>query len=241
MSKQLSVSQFAQIALGTTAYPLHLGNLLKIYNQTILPLGGTLTNLSEAQAFMFVMMLSRLGGMLSIGSTPSAVQSTFSRLRSSVETGESEYWSNGWSFWASSWLNAWSPSAWTTQAFAQLAKLLEPVDGGIFYLSPETSVTLPNPTSPGATVVNTQQAWTVIGIVATFGGLANLGGQILPFWPNTWSDEQWSSVQNVFTSDNAILLAPAQIVPALWQAETATTWAQVNALPAMNMFLFSGS
>ena len=85
--------------------------------------------------------------------------------------------------------------------------------------------------------MGTMGAWAVIGIVGTFGGLANLNAQIIPFWPGDWTAQDWKTITAYASGGNDMLLAPAQLIPAIWLA----TQGQVNNLPFANMILLPGS
>jgi hypothetical protein len=56
---ELTIRQFAQIVLGKTETPLHLGDVLSANDEKVMMLKSTMANLSKAQAFMFVTMLTR--------------------------------------------------------------------------------------------------------------------------------------------------------------------------------------
>lgn len=240
MPKGLTIAQFAQIAIGKTENPLHLGDLLSAYNEKVMFLKGTIRNLSNAQAFMFVTMLSRPDVTSAFGNTPSAVQYSLSQFRSSIEAGYATYWSQ----WASLWLsgNQAAGGVDSVSPYGTLASVLKSADASIFYLSPQVSLpAIPNLVKPGFTAApGIMQPWTVIGIVGTFAGLANLNGQMIPFWPggeNGWSAQDWDTITTFASGGNDLLLAPAELIPAIWLA----VQGQVNNLPYANMMLLKGS
>jgi hypothetical protein len=231
---ELTIPQFAQLALGKTENPLHLGDILSAYNEKVMFLKSTMTNLSKAQAFMFVTMLSRPDVANLLGNTPSAVQYSISQFRTSIQAGYATYWTQ----WANLWLSGSQASgdADSVPPYGTLASVLKSVGASIFYLSPEVSLpsNIPN-LGPG-----TMPPWTVIGIVGTFAGLANLNGLMMPFWPggaNGWSAQDWDTIESFASGGNDLLLAPAQEIPAIWRAAQG----QVNNLPYANMMLLKGS
>jgi hypothetical protein len=239
MPKELTISQFAQIALGKTENPLHLGDLLSAYNEKVMFLKSTMSNLSNAQAFMFVTMLSRPDVTNTWGNTASAAQNSISQFRTSIQSGYATYWSQ----WASLWLsgNQASGGVNSVPPYGTLASILKSVGASIFYLSPQVSLpSIPNLVGPGITEApGVMQPWTVIGIVGTFAGLANLNGQMIPFWPggsNGWSTQDWDTITTFASGGNDLLLAPAELIPSIWLA----VQGQVNNLPYANMMLLKG-
>jgi hypothetical protein len=234
MAQNLSIKQFAQIVLGKTESPLHLGDLLKAYDEKIMMLKSTMDKLSKAQAFMFVTMLCRPGVANLLGSTPSNVQDGISQFRKSIEAKEAQYVYQ----WAGLWLSGNQAAGdWDLiPSYGTLASVLKSADASIFYLSPEASLPYP-PQSSGVTPgPGTMGAWTAIGIIGTFAGLANLNGQTMPFWPFAWSDQDWSSFEKFASGGNDLLLAPAQLIPSMWLV----LQGQTNNLPAANMMLLPG-
>jgi hypothetical protein len=225
MSKDLTIAQFAQIALGKAEKPFHLGDLLGVYKEKVLPLKSTMAKLSKAQTFMFVVMLSRVNAQNVLGTTPSDVQSVISQGRSSIEAGQG---GDFWAYWARAWLAGTQNMAvpGTVTPYQTLAARLKSVDASIFYLSPAIAFNQQWSTAP----------WVVIGILGTFGGLANLNAQFVPFWPGGWSDQDWTTITNFANSNDDLLLAPAELVPALGTAAQG----QINNLPYADMLLLPG-
>lgn len=198
-------------------------------------LKSTMKNLSETQTFMFVVMLSRSVVIGTLGSSPGAVQGTISQFQQSLQKDIATWWSE----WASMWLYGNSAKGYLDPVvqYETLASVLKSVGASIFYLSPQAS--LPSiQNSDGVTPgPGTMGAWAVIGIVGTFGGLANLNAQIIPFWPGDWTAQDWKTITAYASGGNDMLLAPAQLIPAIWLA----TQGQVNNLPFANMILLPGS
>lgn len=240
MPSDLTIRQFARIVLGKTESPLHLADILSAYKENVLFLKSTIANLSNAETFMFVTMLSRPDVANVFGDTPGPVQSNISQFRTSIEAGYATFWSQ----WASLWLSGSQASgdANSVPPYGTLASILKSVGASIFYLSPEVSLpSIPNLDGPGVTQgPGTLQPWAIVGIVGTFAGLANLNAQIIPFWPggsNGWSAQDWDTIAAFASSGNDLLLAPAQLIPAIWQAAQG----QVNNLPYSNMILLKGN
>jgi len=240
MPNDLTIRQFAQIVLGKTENPLHLGDILSAYRESVMSLKSTMGKLSNAQTFMFVTMLSQPDVTNAFGYTPSEVQNSISQFRTSIEAGDGTFWTQ----WASLWLsgNQASGGANSVPPYGTLASVLKSVGASIFYLSPQVSLpSIPNLGGPGLTQgPGTMPPWTVIGIVGTFAGLANLSAQIIPFWPggsNGWSAQDWDTITAFASGGNDLLLAPAQLIPAIWQAAQG----QVDNLPYSDMILLKGS
>ena len=240
MPNDLTIRQFAQIVLGKTENPLHLGDVLSAYKENVMFLKSTITNLSNAEAFMFVTMLSQPDVANLFGNTPSDVQYSISQFRASIEAGDATYWT----LWANMWLSGSQASGYANSVppYGTLASVLKSVGASIFYLSPQVSLpSIPNLGGPGLTQgPGTMPPWTVIGIVGTFAGLANLSAQIIPLWPggsNGWSAQDWDTITAFASGGNDLLLAPAQLIPAIWQA----VQGQVNNLPYSNMILLKGN
>jgi hypothetical protein len=231
LAQDLTIRQFAQIVLGKTESPLHLGDVLAAYDSKLLMLKSTMRNLSEAQAFMFVTMLSRQDTTNLFGNNPSDVQEGISQMRTSIAAKSATYWS----LWADAWLPASLASdvANYVPSYGILASILKSAEASIFYLSPQ----VPLPSAFSDLGPGTMPPWTAIGITGTFGGLANLNGQILPFWPNNWTTQDWDTITKFASGGNDLLLAPAQLIPSIWLAAQG----QVNNLPDANMILLPGS
>lgn len=234
MSKTLTIRQFADLLLGKDENPLHLGDLLTEAKRSVLPIRNSLEKLSRAQTFLYVTLITRANLANLLGFTPSNIQNAVGQIRASLQRDESTYWIS----WAQAWLSggqqAQGPAV--PQGYATLYNRLQSVGASIFYLSPAVSLPSNDPDlGPG-----TLPGWSVIGIAGPFGGLANLGGQILPFWlggANGWTDDDWNTIAGFAGSGDDLLLAPAQLIPAIWQAAQGN----VNGLPYTNMLLLSGS
>lgn len=234
MSTNLSIAQFAQITLGKTEKPLHLADVLKVNKQSVMSLKGSIENLSRTETFVFVAMLCREDLVNLWGNTPAEVASSISTFRS----GFAHDYALGWTQWAQAWLsgNQAAGDGNSLPSYTTLYSILKAAGASIFYLSPQGSLpsNIPN-LGPG-----TMPPWTVVGINGTFASLANLGGQILPFWPggaNGWTDADWNAVTAFASGGNDLLIAPAELLPAMWLASQGL----VNNLPYGNMILLSGS
>lgn len=235
MANDLTIRQFAQLVLGKVETPLHLGDFLTAYKSKFMALGPTMAELSKSQAFMFVAMISRGSVMNFFGSTPSQVQYSIAQMKTALAAveGDAPYWTG----WASCWLsgNQAAGAGNSEPGYATLVSKLKSVGASIFYLSPPTQLPSYDPDlGPG-----TMQAWSVIGILGTFGALANLDAKILPFWPggaNGWNADDWQTISDFANGGDALLLAPAQLIPAIWLAAQG----QVTNLPYANMILLSG-
>ena len=224
---ELTIRQFAQIVLGKTETPLHLGDILSANDEKVMMLKSTMANLSKAQAFMFVTMLCPADVVNILGTTPSDV----SRFRASLAE-------NDWGTFAD-WVGAWlngniSPPA----SYGTLNSVLKGIGASIFYLSPRIAVTPVTIVGQGFTEqgLTSIQPWTVIGIVGPFGALANLSSQILPFWPGDWADQDWDALTTFASSGNALLLAPAELIPSILLAAQVS----VKSVPFANMIFLPG-
>jgi hypothetical protein len=238
LSINLSIPQFAQLTLGKTEKPLHLKDILTAYQQNVLFLKSTMDNLSNAQAYLFVTMLCPADMMNLFGPTAADYASSMAQFRASIQAGYALYWTE----WAQLWLSGSqaSGSGNSLPAYERLASILKSAGASIFYLSPAAS--LPSAPTPSGDVLapGVLQPWAVIGIVGSVGALANLSAQTLPFWPggaNGWSAQDWQTMTAFASGSSGLLLVPAQLMPAIWQAAQG----QVNNLPYAQMILLQGS
>jgi hypothetical protein len=230
LATDLTISQFAQIVLGKTETPLHLADVLTAYGQKVMPLKSTMRNLSKAQTYMFVTMVSRGDGTNLWGDTPNIVEFTLSQWKSEIDNGTLARWVELF-LWGEP--NPDLPDA-RDPSYVKLASVLKSVDASIFYLSPPTPLPIINAMTNNNPTLSSR---TVIGIAGSFAGLANLNAQIIPFWPTGWSDQDWATITSFASSGDDLLLAPAQYIPVMWQMFNGV----LADLPSANMILLSGS
>jgi len=184
---QLTVKQFATIALGQTAPPWHFSDLLKVYNQKILHLRPTLSGLSSTKAVLFFCMRSAT----SVAAAVSQVLDT--PAESGGGTGGVDYMTNVWN-------QLWSAATFVLKTdLEMLESILSPVGASIVYLSPAVSV----PAPVGDYEELYVPAWVTVGLSGSFAGLASLNAQVLPFPPAKWSADQWKMLGSL---KNAVVL-----------------------------------
>jgi hypothetical protein len=198
---QLSVKQFAILALGQSTPPWHLSALLTRYNQKFLALKNTIANLSTKKAVIYVAIATAAN----VASTVAAMESE----DGGTNTSENE----------NSWGNLWSDTTPVAKSDLEtLQSILTPVGASIVYLSPYTILTPEQ--APGDAYAAAGEAyipaWVTVGIGGTFAALASIAGQIFPFDPAKWSADDWTALKGltqgiVVTNAGALWMAAGMI------------------------------
>jgi hypothetical protein len=168
---QLTLKQFAILALGQSTPPWHLGDLLKCYKQYRMSLRQSVAALSGATTVIFAALSSYDFEDLLISWV--ANESGPSEIPGVTDAEQAAEWDNDWAVWASHF------SDFTQTLYnnppdhvVKLANILAPIGGSIAYLN---------------------EYYTTVGIAATFGALANLNTAVIPGTPP-------SSFLNIFTT-----------------------------------------
>jgi hypothetical protein len=185
---QLSVKQAAILMLGQPQPPWHLAKLLDIYGQKFVSLKETIASLSNAQAVMFV--ATRTGR---------AVAECINRAsgwRTDVQDAFSYEWEILWG----------DDNPVLQSELETLDNILKPAGASIVYLNQEILIRLPPTVGPGI-IEGVIPPWVTIGIGGSFGALANLSAQPLPFSPKSWSSEQVAWLKTL-DPESVALVAP---------------------------------
>jgi hypothetical protein len=180
---QLTVKQFAMLALNQPDPPWHLGKLLQIYNTDYMPLKPSIANLSSSQAIIYVSIRSAktLAGAFPL---PDPGETQAQQDVGSIH------------FWPFTWFG--SPDKSDLEEFN---KVLAPAGASIVYLSPAQN-TQPYDLTPLI------PAWVVVGFAGSFGGLASLPAQKLSFDPHNWSSAEMATVRGL--TEGTVIVDAAQ-------------------------------
>jgi len=183
---QLSLKQFAAIALGQTEPPWHLGQILKPYGQAFLDVRRSLANLSKTTAVLAVC----------VRSASAVAKALAEAMNTPVDTGGGQKGVLITSIWTQLWS---SPTFVLKSDLQALQSILSPIGAGIVYLSPATA-----PSGMNQMYV---PAWVTVGIAGPIGGLASLNSQVLPFAPAEWTADQWKTISGL---KSGVVLVDAQ-------------------------------
>jgi hypothetical protein len=187
---QLTVKQFAMLALARSSPPWHLGNLLKTYKQDFLPLKSTIADLSSTQVVQFVAL--RMASVIA----PVASPPIFSEGGTNLEN---------------LWIDIWSSSAVQKSDIETFESILKPVGASIVYLSPYIKLP-PDPSSSDSYLqagYGYIPAWVTVGFAGTFGGLASLQSEVFPFQPSQWTSDQQKTIAGL---TNGVMITNAGAV-----------------------------
>ena|ERR1700733_5986309 len=184
---QLTVKQFAALALGQANPPWQLTKLLNKFDQKFLDLKPTIANLSSRQAVCYVNVRA-----------VATVATLFSGSSEDVHADMPGNWSNLWS----------SQVPIQKSDLEALEAVLTPIGASIVYLSPY--YILPRNPSSSDPYIAAGDAyippWVIVGFAGSYGALASIPAQSFPFQPNDWSQNDWSTL--------AALKTGAVIIPA---------------------------
>lgn len=185
---QLTVKQFAVLALGQASPPWHLGNLLKGSGRQSFSLRDSISALSAAQAVVYV-RVGDFGRFLQ--SWIKAVDGDFEGLPAGSTP--AEIWGN----YLQQTLSVGGPPVGTNDPVGTLVKLSNILSG------------------VGGSVVYVNEDYTTVGIAATFVALANSNAAAVPVTPPStvaWIDSglagggAWAGPD--FEAPNLVLLGP---------------------------------
>jgi hypothetical protein len=180
---QLTVKQFAIIALGQVQPPWHLANLLEVYNQKFISLRSTISNLSATQAVVYCAMRT----------AASVAACVLRAINGSAGGSQADLLELMNTQWDQLWTDITPASKNDLEVFEAI---LTPVGASIVYLSPGTQL-------GGGPFI---PAWVTIGFTGSFAALASLPAQTLSFTPDNWTSNDWNILKNL--SSGVVIVPP---------------------------------
>jgi hypothetical protein len=201
---QLSVKQFAALALNQHDAPWRLSDVLKVYGKKAMPLSSAIATLSNTPVVLFISV--RGSGLSNV--TISAYNYITDPYGGS---GSGETLGSFLTAAPSIWEKTWSPAGAEPDDLSALAGIMGPAGISIVYLDDSDTV----------------------GICGTFGQLANIPATIFPFQPERWTPGDVSFLGAGTMVDGAYAVNGAFIIPApgVNGSTPPTAMAYVNSTP----------